>query len=81
MKITTAKQLSTSLHLYYVRCVTRGVHDDFGVTIPLSVIPQASKWWQCAFLKIVKYGYNDVNITTPAIFEENTQQQQKEDGE
>lgn len=68
MKISTATQLSTKLHLYYVRCVINGVRDDFGVRISLDIIPKTSIWWRETFNKIIKRNNNDVDIISPALF-------------
>jgi len=68
MRIRTARNITSRLHVYYVKCVNDGVQKDFGIKPALDAIPKASIWWMDEFDNMVKTGENDLVISTPTIF-------------
>jgi len=69
MKIRTARNITSRMHIHYVKCVNDGVLKDFGVNPALDAIPKASKWWMDTFTEIVEIGNDDVLISNPAQFD------------
>ncbi len=45
IKISRAKHLSGTLHLYYIKRVSRWAKEDFGRDIPLDLLPKGHLWW------------------------------------
>jgi len=70
MKVKAAKNLSTTLHLHYVKCVLNGVKKDFDVEPVTNIISYDKKWWETEFTKMVNRGYDELNIITPPKFKE-----------
>lgn len=60
MKVSRAKHLSATLHLYYIKCVSKWAKEDFGRDIPLDLIPKGSMWWVHNFNKMISVNSDHV---------------------
>ncbi len=67
VQIRRARYLSRTLHLYYIRKVSKWAKEDFGADIPLDMMPRGSQWWGENFNKMILADSDHVTLTEEEI--------------
>ncbi len=69
MKISRARHLSQTLHLYYITRISKWAKEDFDTDIPLDLIPKGSAWWHDNFNIMISKDADHVMLTESQINE------------